>query len=77
VPHSFEDRKEEAFMPKRGAAHWLGRAEEARLLAEQTGDEDARRELLRMAASYEKRATLAVERAAAELVSAPCSGLYG
>lgn len=44
-------------MPTRlGAEHWRERAREARALAEQMGDEDSRRRMLRIAADYEKLA---------------------
>ena len=36
------------------AAHWQKRAEEARLLAEQMTDPEARRQMLEIAASYDK-----------------------
>ena len=39
-----------------GAAHWRARAAEARKLAEQIDDDEARRRMLRIAADYEKLA---------------------
>ena len=39
-----------------GANHWRGRAEEARLIAEQMDDGDSHDSMLRIAAEYEKLA---------------------
>jgi len=59
-------------MPERlGAAYWLARAEEARMLVEGLGDENARRELLQIAAGYEKLAAYAIKRAGDEVMPPP------
>jgi hypothetical protein len=44
------------------AEHWLDRANEARIQAEQMRDPDARRELLHIVAGYIRMAVLATER---------------
>ena len=54
-----------------GATHWLARAEEARMFAERLGDETARRQMLQIAASYEKLAAQAIKRAAGEAMPPP------
>jgi hypothetical protein len=42
-------------MPARlGAKHWRERAQEARVIAEQMADEEARHSMLRIANDYEK-----------------------
>jgi hypothetical protein len=42
--------------------HWLGRAEEARSIAEQLSDPESRRMMLRIAEDYERLATHARRR---------------
>jgi len=42
--------------------HWLGRAEEARSIAEQLSDPDSRRTMLRIAEDYERLASHAGRR---------------
>ena len=59
-------------MPEKLVAHWLARAEETRLLAEQISDDSARREMLQIATTYERLAARAIERAARN-VSPPAS----
>ena len=44
--------------------HWLDRAKEARALAEQIGDPEAKRTMLKNADDYERLAQRAKERAA-------------
>jgi hypothetical protein len=44
--------------------HWLDRAKEARALAEQMNDPEAKRTMLKNADDYERLAQRAVERAA-------------
>ena len=46
------------------APHWKERAEEARVLAEQMTDPEAKRTMLEVAASYDKLAKRALERLA-------------
>jgi hypothetical protein len=54
-------------MPKLfGAKHWRERAEEARTLADQMNDGDARRSMLTIAAEYDKLAVRAENRAEIE-----------
>jgi hypothetical protein len=58
---------EEAAMPERlGAKHWRERAEEARTLADQMNDGDARRSMFTIAAEYDKLAVRAEKRAEKE-----------
>jgi len=58
---------EEAAMPERlGAKHWRERAEEARTLADQMNDGDARRSMLTIAAEYDKLAERVEKRAEKE-----------
>jgi hypothetical protein len=47
-----------------GVMHWRLRAEEARVLAEEMRDEDAKRSMLHIASEYEKMADRADEREA-------------
>jgi hypothetical protein len=47
--------------------HWLDRAKEARALAEQIGDPEAKRTMLKNADDYERLAHRAQERAAGRL----------
>ena len=55
-------------MPERlGAAHWLARAEEARLMAEYLGDAASHGLMLSIADYYDAVAKRAIERAAAKL----------
>jgi hypothetical protein len=51
-----------------GADHWRRRAAEARRLAEQMGDEDARWRMLRIASDYEKIAQNAAAVAVVERI---------
>ena len=58
-------------MPEKlGEPHWRARAAEARALAEQMGDDDSRRRMLRIAYDYEKLA----ERAEIRLAFAASRG---
>lgn len=58
-------------MPDRlGADHWRRRAAEARELAEQMHDEDARWRMRRIASDYEKIAEDAAARAASARIEA-------
>jgi hypothetical protein len=47
--------------------HWLDRAREARAIAEQIGDPEAKRTMLKNADDYERLAQRAEERAAGRL----------
>ena len=47
--------------------HWLNRAKEARALAEQIDDPEAKRTMLKIADDYERLAQRAQERAAGRL----------
>jgi hypothetical protein len=47
--------------------HWLNRAKEARVLAEQIDDPEAKRTMLKIADDYERLAQRAQERAAGRL----------
>jgi hypothetical protein len=59
-----QDGGEEALMPQRlGAAHWRKRAEEARTLAEQMDDSDAKRSMRTIATEYDKLTERAEKRA--------------
>jgi hypothetical protein len=50
--------------PINDAKHWLDRAKEARALAEQIADHEAKRTMLKNADDYERLAQRAEERAA-------------
>ena len=49
-------------------AYWRSRADEARAIADQLGDEDARRTMLEIAAGYERMAARAAKRAALKAI---------
>jgi len=64
-------------MPERlGAAHWLSRAEEARLMAEYLGDTESHGLMLRIADYYDEVAQRAIERAAAKFIRPPSASSH-